>query len=123
MGINSAGYLVLPKIVAGVIMVPILIVMATFLGICGGIFAGNMTGILPVEQFVEGARSTFLTFNFVFSMLKAVTFGFIITSVSSFHGYYTEGGALEVGQSSTNAVVYSSVLILFADYLIAQLFL
>ena len=123
MGINSAGYLVLPKIIAGVIMVPLLIILAMFLGIYGGLFAGSMTGILAPEQFIEGARSTFREFNVMFSMLKATTFGFIITSVASFHGYYTEGGALEVGQSSTNAVVYSSVLILFADYLIAQLFL
>ncbi len=123
MGINSIGYLVLPKIVAGVIMVPLLIILATFLGIYGGMTAGSLTGILPAEQFISGARSTFKEFNVVFSMVKSFSYGFIITSVASFQGYYTEGGALEVGKSSTNAVVYSSVMILFADYLIAQLFL
>lgn len=123
MGINSAGYLVLPKIIAGVIMVPLLIILAMFLGIYGGMMAGSMAEILPVEQFLEGARSTFKGFNVAFSLIKATTFGFIITSVSSFQGYYTEGGALEVGRSSTNAVVYSAIMILFTDYLIAQILL
>ena len=123
MGINSIGYLALPKILAGVITVPLLIVVAMFLGIWGGMMAGVATGILPIEMFMEGARSSFKTFNVVFALIKATSFGFIITSISSFQGYYTEGGALEVGKSSTNAVVYSSVMILCADYLIAQLFL
>jgi len=123
MGINSTGYLALPKIIAGVIMIPMLIIIAMFLGIWGGMMAGVATGILPAESFMEGARSSFKTFNVVFALIKATSFGFIITSISSFQGYYTEGGALEVGRSSTNAVVYSSVMILCADYLIAQLFL
>lgn len=123
MGINSAGYLVLPKIIAGVIMVPLLIIIAMFLGVYGGMMAGSMAEILPTEQFLTGARSTFLGFNVVFSIIKATTFGFIITSISSFQGYYTEGGALEVGKSSTNAVVYSAIMILFTDYLIAQILL
>ncbi|MHB1276864.1 MAG: MlaE family ABC transporter permease [Bacteroidia bacterium] len=123
MGINSAGYLVLPKIIAGVIMVPLLIIIAMFLGIWGGLMAGLATGILPGELFVEGARSSFKEFNVIFALIKATSFGFIITSIASFQGYFTEGGALEVGRSSTNAVVYSSVMILCADYVIAQLFL
>ncbi len=123
MGINSAGYLVLPKIIAGVIMVPLLIIIAMFLGIWGGMMAGLATGILPAEMFIEGARSSFKEFNVIFALIKATSFGFIITSIASFQGYFTEGGALEVGQSSTNAVVYSSVMILCADYVIAQLFL
>lgn len=123
MGINSIGYLALPKIIAGVLMVPLLIIVATTLGIYGGMMAGQLTGTLPAEQFLEGARLTFKGFNVQFSMVKSFSYGFIITSVSSFQGYYTEGGSLEVGKSSTNAVVYSSVMILFTDYLIAQLFL
>lgn len=123
MGINSAGYMVLPKIIAGIIMVPLLIIFAMVLGIGGGLVAGVAGGILPAEQFMEGARESFLPFNVFFSIIKAFTFGFIITSVSSYQGYQTEGGALEVGRSSTKAVVYSSVMILFADYVIAQLFL
>jgi phospholipid/cholesterol/gamma-HCH transport system permease protein len=123
MGINSTGYIALPKIIAGIIMVPLLIVFAMLLGIGGGLLAGVAAGIVPAEQFIEGARGSFLPFNVFFAMIKAFTFGFLITSISCFQGYQTEGGALEVGQSSTKAVVYSSVMILFADYLIAQLFL
>jgi len=123
MGINSAGYLALPKILAGVIMVPLLIILAITLGVYGGIMAGSATGILPYDEFVNGARATFKSYNLIISMVKATSYGFIITSIASFQGYYTEGGALEVGRSSTRAVVYSSVMVLFADYLIAQLFL
>ncbi len=123
MGINSANYLVLPKILAGMIVIPMLIIIAIFLGISGGILAGKMAGILPVEEFMKGARSSFKGFTVFFSCTKAVTFAFIITSVSAFQGFYTHGGALEVGQSSTRAVVYSAVLILFSDYILAQLLL
>lgn len=123
MGINAPGYLALPKILAGVIMIPILNIIAITLSIYGGYMAGELSGILTHEEFVSGARSTFKGFTLVFSMIKAFTFAFIITSVSSYQGYYTKGGALEVGESSTKAVVYSSVLILFFDYLLAELLL
>jgi phospholipid/cholesterol/gamma-HCH transport system permease protein len=123
MGINSAGYLAMPKIIAGMLMVPILIVIAMFLGIYGGLMVGSFTGILTQEQFLTGAQSTFKEYNVFFALIKSFVFGFIITSVSCFQGYYTEGGALEVGKSSTNAVVYSSVMILFADYILAQILL
>jgi phospholipid/cholesterol/gamma-HCH transport system permease protein len=123
MGINSANYLVLPKVVASMVMIPMLIIIAIFLGISGGMLAGKMSGILPVEEFMKGARSTFKGYTVFFACTKAVTFAYIITSVSAFQGYFTQGGALEVGQSSTKAVVYSAVLILFADYVLAQLML
>ena len=123
MGINSAGYLVLPKIIAGLFMIPCLIIIADFLSILGGYMAGEWSGILTHEQFIAGARDTFRTKTLVFSMIKTVTFAFIITSISSYEGYFTKGGALEVGESSTRAVVRSCVALLFADYLLAQLFL
>lgn len=123
MGINSRGYLVAPKIIAGVIMVPILISLATFVGIGGGILAGHFSGILSLQEFLSGARDTFKPFTMYFGLIKAATFAFIITSVSAYQGYYTKGGALEVGESSTRAVVYSAVLILFSDYLLAELLL
>ncbi len=123
MGINAPGYLALPKIIAGIIMIPLLNIVAITLSIYGGYMAGELSGILTHEEFVSGARETFKGFTLVFSMIKAFTFAFIITSVSSYQGYYTSGGALEVGESSTKAVVYSSVLILFFDYLLAELLL
>jgi len=123
MGINSRGYLALPKIMAGLIMIPCLIMIAMFLGISGGYLAGKYTGILTPQQFIEGAQSSFRTFTLQFALIKSFTYAFIITSVSAYHGYQVSGGAREVGQASTKAVVYSCELILFSDYLLAQLML
>jgi phospholipid/cholesterol/gamma-HCH transport system permease protein len=123
MGINSASHLALPKILAGIVMIPILVVMAIFVAELGGMKAGEWSGVLTHDQYMTGARSTFKTFTLIFAMIKAFTFAFIICSISAFYGYYTEGGALEVGKASTKAVVYSSVMILFSDYMLAQLLL
>lgn len=123
MGINSAGFIALPKIVAGVVMIPMLIIISIFLSNVGGIAAGHFSGILTPAEFIQGARESFLPYNLFFSLVKALTYAFIITSVSCFHGYHTHGGALEVGTSSTRAVVYSAVLILFSDYVLTQLLL
>jgi phospholipid/cholesterol/gamma-HCH transport system permease protein len=123
MGINASGYLAFPKIIAGMIMIPLLNIIAITLSIYGGYLAGEWSGILTHDEFITGARSTFKGFTLFFSTVKAFTFAFIITSVSSYHGYYTKGGALEVGESSTKAVVYSSVLVLFFDYILAELML
>ncbi len=123
MGVNAAGFLISPKILAAVITIPMLIILAISLSIGGGIFVGDLTGILSSQQFIEGARSSFLPFNLFFSLTKAFTFAFIISSVSAYQGYYTDGGSLEVGQASTRAVVFSCILILLSDYLLAQLLL
>jgi len=123
MGINAIAYLALPKIIAGLIMIPALIVIADFLSILGGYLAGGWSGILTHEEFIFGARDAFRPYTLWFSLFKTLTFAFIITSISSYEGFYTKGGALEVGESSTRAVVRSCVALLFADYLLAQLFL
>jgi phospholipid/cholesterol/gamma-HCH transport system permease protein len=93
------------------------------LSIWGGMMVGDLTGILPSEAFIKGARSSFRGFTVAFALIKAAVYALIITSISAYQGYYTTGGALEVGTSSTRAVVYSSVMVLFADYLLAQLLL
>lgn len=123
MGINSIAYLALPKILAALIMIPCLIIVADFLSIYGGYLAGGWSGILSHEEFLYGARDAFRPKTLWFSLFKTFTFAFIITSISSYEGFYTKGGALEVGESSTRAVVRSCVALLFADYLLAQLFL
>jgi phospholipid/cholesterol/gamma-HCH transport system permease protein len=123
MGINASGYLVLPKIIAAMLMFPLLNIISMVLSIWGGITAGNLSGILTQAQFMEGARETFSGFVVFFSILKVFTFAFIITSISAYQGYFTKGGALEVGASSTRAVVFSCVMILVADYILAQLLL
>jgi phospholipid/cholesterol/gamma-HCH transport system permease protein len=123
MGINAAGYLALPKIVAGLIMIPVLIIMANFLSITGGIIAGAYSGILTPTEFIIGARDTFEFYTVFISMVKAFVFAFLITSISCFEGFYTQGGALEVGEASTRAVVRSCVMILIFDFLIAKVLL
>jgi phospholipid/cholesterol/gamma-HCH transport system permease protein len=123
MGVNSANYLVLPKIVAGLITIPMLVVYAMFLSILGGSISGIVSGLIGVEDFVKGLRADFIPFSVTFALTKAFTFAFIITSFSSYHGYKTEGGALEVGQSSTKAVVYSCVGVILFDYILSELML
>lgn len=121
MGINSTSLLILPKMAASLFAFPILVTTACFLIHFGGIWAGELTGKVPYDQFAIGAQSDFRYFYINFMLTKAITFGLIVTSVSSYHGYFVEGGALEVGKASTRAVVYSCILILIFDYLLAQL--
>ena len=123
MGINSATYLILPKLLAGLLAFPALVIYSCLISHLGGISAGAFTGAVNPTQFGIGARSFFEEFQLVFMLIKAVTFGFIITTVSAYQGYYVRGGALEVGAASTKAVVISSLLILIADYVLAQLLL
>ena len=123
MGINSAGYLTLPKIIAGIFILPFVVLLSMFLGIIGGWIAGDLSGTVPSADYIQGIQDQFLPFNITFAMIKTVVFAYIITSVSAYHGYHTEGGALEVGKSSTNAVVYSSIIILIFDYILTQLIL
>jgi phospholipid/cholesterol/gamma-HCH transport system permease protein len=123
MGINAPGYLIGPKILAALLTIPLLIVLSISLCTAGGMVVGELTGIVPYKLFVEGARSSFQTYNLFFSMTKAITFSFLISSISAYQGYFVEGGSLEVGKASTQAVVYSSVAILVADYVLAQLLL
>lgn len=123
MGINSATYLVLPKIFAAMFIFPFVVVISMFLGIFGGWMAGTMAGVITSEVYIRGIQDSFVPYNVVFALIKTITFAYIITTVSSYYGYYTQGGALEVGRSSTKAVVYSSILILIFDYLLTQLLL
>lgn len=123
MGVNSAGYLILPKIIASVIMIPCLIILSIALSILGGVIVGELSDICSVTSFIDGARGSFRTFTLVFSLIKAFTFAFIISSISSHLGYEVKGGALEVARASTRAVVQSCVFILICDYLLAQLML
>ncbi len=123
MGINSASYLVLPKLIASVIMFPLLVILASFLIIAGGYVAGVYTGILTEYEYTYGLRLDFVEFNVVFPLIKAFVNAFLITSISSFKGYFTKGGALEVGQASTSAVTSSCIAILLADYLLSELLL
>lgn len=121
MGINSSSYLVLPKIAATIFMFPALVVTSAFLSILGGYMAVSFTDVLTPAEYTMGIRYQLNEFMVIFAMIKAVTFAFLVSSISSFMGYYTEGGALEVGKASTSAVTNSVIAILLADYLLAQL--
>lgn len=123
MGINSSGYMVVPKLIAAVFILPFLVIISMFLGIFGGWVAGSVSGTVPSPDYIKGLQDQFIPFNIVFALIKTVCFAYLITTVSSYHGYFTQGGALEVGQSSTRAVVYSSILILIFDYILTQLIL
>jgi phospholipid/cholesterol/gamma-HCH transport system permease protein len=123
MGINSAGYLIFPKIAASIIIFPFLIAISMFLGIWGGYVMGVNSGACSEYEYIFGIQAFFEPWKLYYSFTKVVVFAFIITSVSSYFGYYTTGGALEVGKSSTRAVVYSSILILFFALIITDLFL
>lgn len=123
MGINTKTYLILPKIVAALLMIPLLVVIAMVLGIWGGRLAGTAAGIIPPNMFDKGLMEEFVPYNVFFALTKAYVFSFIISSVPAFYGYYVRGGALEIGRASTKAVVVSCVMILFADYILSALLL
>ena len=121
MGVNSASYLILPKIVATVIFFPILTLFSIIVGILGGFAIAYLTGIMLTGDYIEGLFYCFEPFSFTYALVKGAVFAFIITSVASFYGYTVEGGSIEVGKASTDAVVSCSALILFADMILTQL--
>jgi len=123
MGINSISYLVLPKIIASIMMYPLLVIIAGVCGMLGGYLAGTLTGIITPTDYVYGLRSSYNEFTVIFALIKSVVFAFLVSSISSYKGYYTQGGALEVGVSTTQAVTTSVIAVLIADYLLAQLLL
>jgi phospholipid/cholesterol/gamma-HCH transport system permease protein len=123
MGINTKAYLVLPKIIAALLVIPMLVIIAMGLGILGGRIAGVASGILSSEQFDKGLRTDFIPYNVFFALAKAYTFSFIISSIPAYYGFYVEGGSLEIGRSSTKSVIVSCILILLADYVLSALLL
>ena len=123
MGINTKAYLIMPKIGAALITIPLLVILAMALGIWGGRLAGTASGILSTDTYDRVLIQNFMPFNVRFALYKAVTFAFIISSISAYYGYFVKGGALEIGRSSTKSVVVSCVMILFADYILAMIFL
>ncbi len=123
MGINTKAYLVLPKILAAIVVIPMLIVIAMILGIWGGRIAGSMSGILSGDTFDKGLREGFNPYNVFFSLIKAYTFAYLISSIPAYYGYNVKGGALEIGRASTKAVVVSCIMILIADYILSALLL
>ena len=119
MGINTKSYLIGPKILAALITIPFLVILAMVLGIYGGRLASTLGGILSGDTYDRGLLLDFVPKNVWFALVKAYSFAFIISSVSSYYGYNVKGGSLEIGRASTAAVITSCILILFADYILA----
>ena len=123
MGLNSVSYLVLPRVVAGITMFPAVYVASALISIWAGALAADWLGYLSVESFVLGARTYFLRSDVLYGMAKSVAFGYVITSVACWKGFFAEGGADGVGRATTEAVVVSCINILIADYVLAEILL
>ena len=121
MGVNTASYLIMPKLVAALTVIPMLVTLSAFVAIVGGYLASVPTNYLTDDEYLRGLRSFFAERNVTMMYVKAFVFAFILTSVSCYQGYYVKGGSIELGQASTRAVVFSDILILLADYFIVVL--
>ncbi|MCK4750064.1 MAG: ABC transporter permease [Bacteroidales bacterium] len=120
MGINSASYLILPKVVAAVLFFPILCLLSIIVGLLGGYLSCILADVVPPSEYIYGIQYGFYPYYISYALTKTAFYALIITSVSSYFGYYVKGGAIEVGRSSTRAVVQSSVLILLANLILTR---
>jgi phospholipid/cholesterol/gamma-HCH transport system permease protein len=123
MGINSSSYLILPKVIASVLMFPLLVIVAAFLSILGGYVAGTLAGVISPEDYVSGLRYAYNPFGVTFAMIKTVVFAFLVSTISAYQGYNVSGGALEVGTASTSAVTNSCIAIVASDFVLTQILL
>lgn len=123
MGVNSANYLILPKVTAFIVMMPILVIISMTLGLVGGTFVGMFSDVITLADYLIGIQYAFIPFYVWYAIIKSLVFAFIISSVAAYYGYYAYGGALEVGKASTDAVVNSSILVLFFNLLLTNLML
>lgn len=123
MGVNSASYLVLPKVFALVLMIPFLVIISMFVGIGGGWLSAVLTGVISSQSYIDGIQFSFVPYYITYSLMKSLVFAFIIVTIAAYQGYYVSGGALDVGKASTKAVVHSSILILLFDLILTQLLL
>jgi phospholipid/cholesterol/gamma-HCH transport system permease protein len=120
MGVNSASYLILPKIIASVLFFPILCLLSIIVGLTGGYLSCVLGNVIPPSEYIYGIQYAFQSYYIGYALTKTAFYAFIITSVSSYFGFFVEGGALEVGKSSTKAVVQSSILILMANLILTR---
>jgi phospholipid/cholesterol/gamma-HCH transport system permease protein len=123
MGVNTFSYLIGPKIMAAITMVPLLVIIAAITGIWGGMLAGDLSGYVSANDYMQGVLMSFVPKNIFVMLVKSCVFGFLLTSISCYQGFYAYGSALEIGKASTRAVVLSCILVLFADLTLAWLLL
>jgi len=123
MGVNSASFLVLPKVMAFLVFMPVLVVFSMAISMVGGYLIAMFTDMIPVSRYVYGLQALFKEWYVWYGLIKSLFFSFIISSIASYFGYYVKGGALDVGKASTNAVVTSSIMILLFDVILTKLML
>ena len=123
MGINSLNHLVLPKVIATVFFYPFLITLGMCLGIFGGWLAGVLSGLFSGVNYIEGLQTDFQPFLVTYAIIKTLVFAFLIATVPSYHGYYVKGGSIAVGKASTQSVVWTTILIVIANYFLTQMLL
>ena len=123
MGVNSAGFLVLPKVLAATVLSPLLMLLSLALGLLGGWIVVEATHIIPPSSYITGIKAFYNGFYIFYSCFKMSLFCFMISSISAFNGYYAKGGSLGVGRSSTQSIVAVSILILLFDLIVTQLML
>lgn len=123
MGINSLNHLVLPKVIASVFFYPFIVTIAIFLGITGGWVSGFITGLFTSDEYILGIQENFRPYLLQYALIKTMVFAFVIATIPSFYGYYVKGGSLEVGKASTQAVVWTSVVIILLNYFLTQMLL
>ncbi len=123
MGINSLNHLVLPKVIATVFFYPFLITLGMCLGIFGGWLAGVLSGLFSGVNYIEGLQTDFDPFLITYALTKTLVFAFLIATVPSYHGYYVKGGSIAVGKASTQSVVWTTILIVIANYFLTQMLL
>ena len=123
MGVNSASFLVLPKIIAFLIFMPVLVIFSMSISMVGGYLIAAFTDMIPVSRYVYGLQALFKEWYVWYGLIKSLFFAYVITSLSAYYGYTVRGGALEVGRASTNAVVNSNIIILLLDLVLSRLLL
>jgi phospholipid/cholesterol/gamma-HCH transport system permease protein len=123
MGINSAAYLILPKLIAMVVFLPILCAISVVVGLLGGYLVCLAGDVIPISDYVYGIQYAFYPYYLSYAMFKTAVYAFLISTIAGFYGYNVEGGAIQVGKSSTRAVVISSILILMANLIVTNLIL
>tara|TARA_B100000902_G_scaffold139720_1_gene137781 strand:+ start:935 stop:1675 length:741 start_codon:yes stop_codon:yes gene_type:complete len=122
MGVNSASFLILPKIVASLFFFPFLVILSMSIGMIGA-WIGSLSVNITTTDFIYGLRYEFISFYVAYAIIKTLVFAFIVSSISAYFGYHAKGGAIAVGKSSTEAVVYSSIVILVFNFILTKIIL
>jgi phospholipid/cholesterol/gamma-HCH transport system permease protein len=123
MGVNSANYLILPKISAATLFNPLLMLLSFVVGLAGGFLISAITGIITPDKYIEGLRFGFIPYYVIYALIKMSVFNFIITSVSAYYGYYAKGGSRDVGHAATKGIVSCCLCVLIFNLILTQILL